>query len=148
MHIEIRPATDADVPQFSFPLIDEAYFRTWLGKDSQAIVAVSDGKVIGQVLYSFKGEGAERFAYFFLLHVDEGSRSKGLATRLIAAVEHAAGQDDCFAVALGVADGNPARNLYERLGYTVYGEMDVEIPGGGTERQLAMQKTLCTEAVA
>ena len=52
------------------------------------------------------------------LFVREGARGLGLGRRLLAAVAAIALQRGCRRLDLAVLDWNPARKLYEHLGFT------------------------------
>ena len=53
--------------------------------------------------------------------MDVGSRGRGVGTALLAAAVEEAWRRGLPALSLSVEDGNPARRLYERCGFTVVG---------------------------
>ncbi len=60
--------------------------------------------------------------YVVTLDVDPGARGKGVATRLMAALESAAAEAGAASMALHVFRGNPAAiSLYQKLGYEFTG---------------------------
>ncbi len=92
------------------------------------LVAATNEFPIGQIFVQFtKGNAAyadgRTRAYLYALRVMEPFRRQGIGTKLIEAGERAALDQHFSVVTIAVAKDNPeALRLYERLGYTKFGE--------------------------
>lgn len=74
--------------------------------------------VLGFCIVHLEAAGAGVAGYVVTLDVDPGVRGKGVATRLMTALEGAAGKSGASAMRLHVFGDNVAAiSLYERLGY-------------------------------
>jgi GNAT superfamily N-acetyltransferase len=89
-----------------------------------------DGTLLGGVY------GATMWGWLMVdgLWVAEEARGRGLGRRLMLAAEAAAAERGCRGAWLGTFDFQ-ARGFYERLGYTVFGEL-TGFPGGHTHYHL------------
>ncbi|MCO8270596.1 GNAT family N-acetyltransferase [Actinoplanes sp. TRM 88003] len=93
------------------------------------VLALIDGAPVGAVWG--RALPAERAGYGFVdestpeltLGVLPAARGRGVATSLLAAVIDAAGQRGLPGLSLSVEDGNTARRLYERAGFTMVGRV-------------------------
>ena len=78
-------------------------------------------------------------------------QGRGLGTNLLAEAEAEARQLGCGRAVLDVEEENEnARRLYERLGYSAYGQPKTIAAGGKTHRLLRMHKpiSMCAETAA
>ena len=89
----------------------------WIANLDTARVIEQDGVVAGYVIWSLNGPEAT----VITVHVAPGHRRRGLASLLMREVLGAAGAAGALGVRLGVLDGNPARALYEQLGWVRVG---------------------------
>jgi GNAT superfamily N-acetyltransferase len=100
-------------------------------------VAIRD-PALGGVVGGLWGRTSWGWLTVELIFVPENLRGQGLATRLITAAEHEAMARGCHAAWLDTL--NPkALSLYERLGYTRFGELK-DFPVG--QCRYFLQKTL------
>lgn len=108
-------------------LFQRAY-REQLTGYKHLLVAASNDYPIGRLFIQFRGrrtalaDGIER-GYLYSLHVMELLRGKGVGTRLILGAERILMARGYSIATIAVAQLNTgALNLYERLGYQVFGE--------------------------
>ena len=104
---------------------------TWLRANPSAaetrnFLAFDDGQLIGGTV------GFVRFAWYFLdlLYVDAAYRNRGIGRQLLTAAEHFASDRQLVGVRLDTADFQ-ARGFYEKMGYTLFGEL-ADCPPGHT----------------
>ena len=76
--------------------------------------------------------GFVRFGWYFLdlLYVDAAYRNRGIGRQLLTAAEHFASDRQLVGVRLDTADFQ-ARGFYEKMGYTLFGEL-ADCPPGHT----------------
>lgn len=92
------------------------------------ILADCNGFPIGHIFILFltgqaHNKEREKHAYLYSLRVMEMFQGQGIGTHLIHQAEDHIIQRSCQNIAIAVAKTNErARHLYERLGYTVYGD--------------------------
>ena len=143
--IELRSATGADlehvkralyeavawnpereIPPYEFTIAHPElarYHEGWGRPGDLAVIAEADGEVIG--VCSCRLFTAEDHGHGYVddetpelaVAVWEGRRGEGTGTKLMAALEEAARAAGCSQLSLSVDADNPARRLYERLGY-------------------------------
>lgn len=70
------------------------------------------------------GRGSPRIGYVATLDVDPDFRRQGLATRLMQAVEERLAGFEVRKIRLETATTNPARRLFEKLGYARIGKIE------------------------
>ena len=99
------------------------YHRDWGRPGDLGLVAESDGHVVGVAYCRLFTEGDHGYGFVdeetpeVAVAVDEGFRGSGLGARLLNALAEAAEAAGHTRLSLSVAAANPARRLYERLGY-------------------------------
>ncbi len=103
----------------------------------EVYVADDDGRVVGFVILNMRGAF---IGYIQTVCVDVNARGSGIGTRLVEFAEERIFADTPN-VFLCVSSFNPrARQLYERLGYQLIGELrDYLIPGAS---EFLMRKTI------
>jgi GNAT superfamily N-acetyltransferase len=143
--IELRPGSVADLehikralfvavswnpgrelPPYEFAIAHPElarYHEGWGRPGDLAVVAEAGGDVVGASLcrlftaadhgHGFVDDETPELA----VAVWEGKRGEGIGTRLMEAIEDAARSDGRGRISLSVDADNPARRLYERLGY-------------------------------
>ncbi len=99
------------------------YHEDWMRPGDVGVVAEVDGTFAGMAYgrlftdeehgHGFVNEATPEIA----IGVEEELRGKGIGTRLLEELAAAAKADECPALSLSVDTGNPARRLYERVGY-------------------------------
>jgi ribosomal protein S18 acetylase RimI-like enzyme len=123
----IRPLRASDLDQRIFDVRSRPHGVEWLERQeqSQVYIAVAelDGIPVGRVGIDFKLNEDKGTAYLWSAHVDSEFQSRGIGTALFLHLEHIALQRGFTLIEVEVGKNNPrARQLYERLGYQVYGE--------------------------
>lgn len=136
--IRIRPAEPADVavildmvrglavyerePLASVEASEEDFLRDCFGPSRRCEVLIGevDAKVQGFVMFyhNYSTWVGRAGIHVEDLFVREGARGLGLGRRLLAAVARIAIERGCRRLDLAVLDWNPARKLYEHLGFT------------------------------
>lgn len=119
------------------------YHENWGRLGDAAFVANEDDRPVGAVWYRVftqeqHGEGyVDERTPELAIAVDDGHRGRGIGRALMEAA-HANAQADGFeTISLSVDADNPARSLYERLGYRPYeaedgkGRMILELTDSG-----------------
>ena len=125
--LDWRP--DVELPPREFVLAHEQvviYHEDW-GRDSDvALVAEEDGRPIGAAWYRFFTEEVHGEGYVdeetpeLAIAVVDGYRGHGVGRALMDALHERARQAGLERVGLSVDADNPAKRLYERLGYFDY----------------------------
>lgn len=143
--IDLRPATGADLEHVKRALFEAVawnperqlppyevtiahpelarYHEGWGRPGDLAVLAENDGEVIGAAscrLFTAEDHGhgyVDDETPELAVAVWEGHRGEGVGTRLMAAIEMAAREAGFSQMSLSVDADNPARRLYERLGY-------------------------------
>ena len=106
------------------------FHRGWGRPGDTALVAESGGAPIGLVWYRFFTEADHGEGYVddatpeVAVAVVDGHRGKGVGTALMEAIHARARDDGVSRISLSVDHDNPARHLYERLGYVPLAERD------------------------
>ena len=124
--IEVRPARDETEVAAALVLREEVFCGEQGvrldgdqdGRDAEAVQLVAvDGEVLGTCRLLVEPGGTAKFAR---LCVRQSARGRGLAAALLAAAEEEARA--AGAVRIGMHAQTSAMALYERAGYTPYGE--------------------------
>ena len=104
-------------------------FHAGWGRDGDtALVADEDGRRQGIVWYRFftdaeHGEGyVDEQTPELAIAVVDGSRGRGIGRQLLVAAHERARHDGISRISLSVDPDNPARRLYERVGYEPVGD--------------------------
>ncbi len=138
MDIRIRRATPADLsailamvrelalferePPASVEAREEDYLRDCFGPERRCEILVGevDGAVQGFALFfhNYSTWVGRAGIHVEDLFVRDGARGLGLGRRLLAAVARIAIERGCRRFDLAVLDWNPARKVYEHLGFT------------------------------
>lgn len=120
-------------PRFTLEQIEQIpaiahYFTRWPGKDDFGLVAEDpEGKAVGVVWLRYFDPTDPGYGFVaasipeLCVWVAEGQRGRGLGTRLIAGILEQARSQALPAISLSVEAGNPARSVYERLGFAPAG---------------------------
>jgi ribosomal protein S18 acetylase RimI-like enzyme len=94
-------------------------------RERVVLVAEEEGAgILGMAQLVFSGvTNADHRAEVQRVAVDSGARGRGVGRRLMAAIEHAAGEDGVTLLWLTTHDGTDACAFYEAIGYTKLGVM-------------------------
>ncbi|MBQ0986300.1 GNAT family N-acetyltransferase [Streptomyces sp. F63] len=145
---EVRLAALTDAPHaFKARLADwdrggEERWRARLGTPgAYNVVALLDDRAVG-VAGGLPGDGGGRTWELRSVWVGPEARGRGVADRLLAAVERQARRAGATQLKLAVVPGNDAAvELYRRHGFVATGERGDILPDGGAREQV-MAKTL------
>jgi GNAT superfamily N-acetyltransferase len=113
-----------DLPQLTI------FHEGWGREGDTALVAELEGQPVGLAWYRFfteevHGEGfVDQATPEVAIAVVEGQRGNGVGAALMQAIHERARADGIARVSLSVDHDNPARRLYERLGYVDVAEGD------------------------
>jgi ribosomal protein S18 acetylase RimI-like enzyme len=150
--IELRPATDADIehvkralfeavswnperelPPYEFTIAHPElarYHEGWGRSGDLAVIAEAGDDVVGASLCRLFTVDDHGHGYVddetpeLAVAVWGGRRGEGIGTRLMDAIEDAAREAGFSQISLSVDCDNPARRLYQRLGYEQLAEDD------------------------
>ena len=106
------------------------FHEGWGRPGDTALVAEENGRRLGVVWYRLFTEAEHGAGYVdeetpeLAVAVVDGSRSRGIGRRLMEAVHERAHDDGISRISLSVDPDNPARRLYEALGYVEYEPAD------------------------
>jgi len=102
------------------------FYKGWGRDGDMALVAEDEGRRLGLAWYRFftdavHGEGfVDEETPELAVAVVEGHRGSGIGTALMDAIHARAREQGVTRISLSVDRDNPARRLYERLGYVEY----------------------------
>lgn len=127
---------DDPIPPFE-PVVNHPeiaiYHTGWRRPGDAGVVAEIDGEFAGMAYYRLFSEDVHGQGFVdpatpeLAIAVVEQHRGKGIGLRLmkdLAGIAHSAGIKQ---ISLSVSPGNPARRLYERVGYRPASETDPEL---------------------
>jgi GNAT superfamily N-acetyltransferase len=143
--IDLRPATDADlehvkralfeavswnpereIPPYEFTIAHPElarYHEGWGRHGDLAVIAEREGDAVGASLCRLFTAEDHGHGYVddetpeLAVAVWDGRRGEGIGTQLMGAIEEAARAAGFTRLSLSVDGDNPARRLYDRLGY-------------------------------
>ena len=115
----LSPVVILSIPQ------NARYVEGWPRSGEQGVIAEGDrGRRLGAAWWRRLRAEAPGYGHLaddvpeVSIGVVARHRGRGIGTRLLEALHTAARDAGVSALSLSVEDGNPARRLYERLGYT------------------------------
>ena len=134
----LSPLVILSIPQ------NARYIEGWPRSGERGLVATDErGRPVGAAWFRCLPKDAPGYGFIgedipeVSIGVVERRRGQGVGTRLLTELHDAARDAGITALSLSVEDGNPARRLYERLGYAVVRRagdstvmrLDLERPG-------------------
>jgi GNAT superfamily N-acetyltransferase len=123
----------AELPPVDFVLAHPqvvVFHEDWGRQGDTALVAERAGERIGLVWYRFFTDEAHGEGYVdaetpeLAIAVVDGYRGRGVGRRLMEAIHDRARRSGISRISLSVEPENPARRLYERLGYVDHARDD------------------------
>ncbi|EAR11366.1 GNAT family N-acetyltransferase/peptidase C39 family protein [Reinekea blandensis] len=137
-HLQALIALEAQC--FATDRLSKRSFRYWLThEDAIFLVANEDGRLLGYGLVLCNR--GTRLARLYSIAVSPEAQGRGIAAKLMAALEQAAQARGRLFMRLEVAESNiGAQRLYEKLGYRVFGEYVDYYENH--DRAIRMQKTI------
>jgi GNAT superfamily N-acetyltransferase len=96
--------------------------------DGRAVVVTVADPATGEIIGGLWGSTAYGFLHVDMLIVPETLRRQGLGTRVMRQAEEEAVRRGCHGAYLETFDFQ-ARGFYEKLGYSVFGQLDNTPPG-------------------
>jgi len=100
----------------------EDFRRNGFGSDRQfeGIIAEHDGEPVGLAIYfpTYSTWDASRGLFIHDLFVAQSVRGQGVGIRLVREIARIAKERGCTHLQLNVVHANPARNFYDRFGFT------------------------------
>jgi GNAT superfamily N-acetyltransferase len=123
---------DVELPPLEWVLAHpqaEIFHRGWGRTGDTALVAEEDGQPVGVAWYRFFTEAEHGEGYVdertpeLAVAVVDGFRGRGIGRALLEEMHERARHDGLERISLSVDPDNPAKALYERLGYV---ELDPE----------------------
>lgn len=139
LHAALAWRPDVELPPLDWVLAHpqvEPFHRNWGRAGDVALVAEDGGRPVGLVWFrrfteDDHGEGfVDEATPELAIAVRDGFRGRGIGRTLMAAAHERARADGVDRISLSVDRGNPARRLYESLGYVAYA------PGDDDERMI------------
>ena len=134
-----RPGVELPPREFVLAHPQVVVFHAGWGRAGDlGLVAEDDGEPIGLVWYRFFTEEAHGEGYVdeetpeLAIAVRDGHRGRGVGAQLMEAIHARARADGVAQISLSVNLDNPARRLYERLGY-------VELEPGDEDGRMVLQ---------
>lgn len=113
-----------------------------LADGSQTYLLLEDaGQLLGFAAFSPRQENADVYK-LHKLYCLTGQHGKGCGRALLQAVEQKAQEAGANRLELNVNRHNPAKTFYEKLGYTIAYEEDIDIGGGYWMNDYVMGKDL------
>ena len=106
------------------------FYEDWGRDGDTGLVAEEDGRPLGLVWYRFFTEEVHGEGYVdeqtpeVAVAVVDGQRGRGIGTMLLEAIHARAREHGVAQISLSVDHDNPARHLYERLGYVAVAAED------------------------
>lgn len=127
---------DDPIPPFE-PVVNHPqiaiYHSGWMRPGDAGMVAEIDGEFAGMAYYRLFPDDNHGQGYLdpdtpeLAIGVVEKHRGKGIGFRLMEDLAGVARSAGIKQISLSVSPGNPARRLYERLGYREASEADAEL---------------------
>ena len=96
--------------------------------DGRAVVVTVADPATGEIIGGLWGSTAYGFLHVDMLIVPANLRGQGLGTRIMRQAEEEAVHRECHGAYLETFDFQ-ARGFYEKLGYSVFGQLDNTPPG-------------------
>ncbi len=116
-HPDYEPGTDDDVIARCFAHVDTPEYRAVLHRSSGAVL--TDGAVMAAIVVDLRPEPSPYGGPWISdIWVDPQYAGQGIGARLIGRAKHLLAEDGYTTLGLAVTHGNPARRVYERVGFT------------------------------
>jgi len=128
--LDWRPGVELPPREWVLEHPQVAPFHTAWGRDGDTALVAEDGVPVGLVWYRFftdaeHGEGfVDEYTPEVAVAVVDGHRGEGIGTELMEAIHARARVAGISRMSLAVDHDNPARHLYERLGYVALAESE------------------------
>ncbi len=105
----------------------------------QFLLCYDDDEAVGFASYSPTGEGIYKLHKIYVLPNQQG---KGIGKFIVAHIVDAIQPRGAVALDLNVNRHNPAKTFYEKLGFTVIRDEDIDIGGSYWMNDFVMRKSL------
>jgi len=100
---------------------DKHSAKQYLGDDTKTILAFLDGELIGYTFLKIPQYKKSKHCAYLVIAIKKEFRGRGIGTELMRKAEDLAREMGIMRIELEVMAENPAKNLYERMGYIVEG---------------------------
>ncbi len=120
-------------------MYSDSALQTQLSTGHHFIIADLDGVPSGFASWEKKGDHLCKLHKIYVLPDSQGS---GIGKKLITCIRELAIEEGCFILQLNVNRNNIAKSFYEKIGFSVVREEDIDIGAGYLMNDYVMQMSI------